>query len=171
MTKPIAPKTTEAATVLCERYAVLEGKLATIAGRRDRLRAKASAAADTVSVPIVDEMAAIAAQLEPWWKKNGSELTGGKRKSMTIGGCSIGTKLSTDTLAFTKGDDKAALAALQAVSWKKPFIRVTYSVDKAATLKAMAGTKAKQLQELGFKVQPGEDMFFVKRAAQGGTIA
>lgn len=171
MTKVRTPRTTAAATALLERYAVLDSQVELIESVRNGAIAKANAAADAKQAPLLVEKAAIAAALEPWWADAKAELTNGKRKSVELGGCIVGTKMTRAVVTFTKGDDDAALRALQAHRWAKPYIHVKYSVHRMATLAGLDGKHAAGLKELGFVKQDGEDQFFVKRAEQGGTVA
>lgn len=168
--KPKTPRTSEAAIALLERYAKLDGQLLLIRGAREAAIAAATTAADTEALPIVAEMDLLRDALEPWWRKNAAELTRGKRKSIALGGCTIGTKLGKDTLSL-KGDDfDAAAAALQAARWGKPYISIKVSVDKAAALKAIDGPHGARLAELGFSRKPGADAFFVAPIAQAGAV-
>lgn len=166
-----APRTVEQATVLLERVALLDGEIATAEANREAAIAATNAIADTLVSPLLDERAKLVAVLEPWWAKAGAELTGGKRKTLVIGGCTIGTKAARAKLEYAGGDDKAALAALQECRWAKPYIRVSYAVDKVATTKGLTGKHAAGLAELGFSLSTPPETFVLERAGQDGTIA
>lgn len=162
------PRTVEQATVLCEKLAVLEGQIAEIeAGRQDSIAA-INARADTAANDLLAQRDAIAEKLEPWWKKAGKALLEGKRKSIELGGCVIGTVASRKSLAIA-GDEGAVVELMRGLRWAKPFLREKWSIDRAATLKALDGKHKPKLVELGFDETGGEDKFFVKRAEQGGT--
>lgn len=161
----------EQATPLLERYAQLGHQVALAEAARAQGLAAANAAADGIVGPLLDEQAAIREQLEPWWARNADALRG-KRKSIELGGCMIGTKAARARLEYGSGDDKAALAALQEHRWAKPYIRVSYSVDKVATAKALGeGRHAAGLAELGFHMVGGGEAFVLERVAQDGTLA
>lgn len=165
------PRTVPAATALLDRFATVDGQIAAIeAGRQDET-VKINAAADALLEPLVAERAVIVEKLEPWWTAARDELTGGKRKSIELGGCTIGTRAGRASLAFQDGNDDTALALLEAERWAKPLIRIRKSIDRTATLKALEGTHGKKLTGLGFIKMPGKEAFFVDRVVQGGTIA
>lgn len=171
MAKPRQPRTLEQATSMLESYSALGARLATIAADRDAQTAAIAAAADKLAEPIVAELQALEAVLEPWWRAEGVKLTKGNRKSMTIGGCEIGTQKSPTSLAIASGDFKAAALLMKSKPWAKPFVTVSYSVDKAATRKALTGPHKAKLAKLGFSEKGGEDQFFVAPIAVTGTIA
>lgn len=169
MMKQARPRTTSAATELLERYAELAGQSAAIETIRGGQLAEINAASDKELLPILDEMAGIEATIAPWWAKNAEKLTEGKRKSIELGGCMIGSRAGSATLGYD-GAEKSSVAALQGARWAKPLIRVTASIDKAATLKALTGPNKVKLAALGFKKVDEDESFFVKRVEQGGTI-
>jgi hypothetical protein len=171
MTSIRAPKTTAQATALLDRYAELEGQRATLEARRSRMIARANAAVDAKVAPLIAGLALIAEKVEPWWQKAGQKLLAPKAKSMQLGGCKIGTRTSRPTLVHTLVNDAAAVAVLQGTRYKKQTVRVTYSVDRVATLKLLQqeGKPAQELTELGFSVDQGEQ-FFLERVQQTGTI-
>lgn len=167
-----APKTTDAAIALLEIYAVNAGLLATIEANRASALASTNTVADGLAAPLLEHQAEIRAQLEPWWAKQGAALTRGKRKSIELGGCMIGSKMGRPSLAHAFADDAAAVAALQGERWSKPYVRVSYGIDRTATLKAIAAptTHAAKLTALGFDISPGVETFYVERVAQVGTL-
>ena len=165
-----APKTLEQATALLDRVAHIDGETGTIEANREAALAATNAVADTLAIPLRDERAQIVALLEPWWSKVADKLTGGKRKSVALGGCIIGTKAGRPKLAHDFKDDDAAVAALQAHRWAKPLLRIKTTLDRVATLKALAGAHAAKLGELGFSKDQGET-FFVERVSQPGLVS
>ena len=156
-----------------ERHAQLEGQLAGVEATRSAGLARVNAAADAEATPLLEEMGAIALKLEPWWQGAKDELAGKKRKSIELGGCMIGTRLSRAKLAHSFEDDDKAVDALRASRFAKVTTLVRYSIDRTATLKLMQqpGMAAKRLAELGFSIAPGADTFFVQRVEQSGTLA
>lgn len=171
MTKLRVTASVADATVVLERFAQLgvEAQLVEVS-RADGIAA-ANAAADQVLLPIIAEQDEIRAQLEPWWKRNGEGLRG-KRKSIELGGCIIGTKAGRISLRFAAGDDKAAVTALQAVGgWAKKLLRVTPTLDKTAIGEALRGKRGDELRSLGFSMPDAEDVFVLERAKQAQTLA
>ena len=163
------PATIEEATKLAERYAALAGEQQLIEEKRARAIATANQLADKLALPVATEIAVIAAALEPWWKSAGAALTDGKRKSIELGGCMIGTVSGRESLGL-KGPEKKLLAKLKAVRWRKPFIRITESIDKVAVRSALDSKRGDDLKKLGFFVKPAAETFFVERVAQEGTV-
>ncbi|MDP8995300.1 MAG: host-nuclease inhibitor Gam family protein [Pseudomonadota bacterium] len=164
-----APRTVAQATALLERHAALQGLLEAVEGRRGALIARANARADAAATPLLAELQAIAARLEPWWQDAGRTIAG-KRKSIELGGCTIGTRASRPKLAHGFEDDDKAVEALRATRYGRQTVRLRYSVDRVGTVKLLqlGGKAAETLQELGFRVDQGEE-FFVQRVEQAGT--
>ena len=169
---PKTPRTKEQATELLGRYAEVDAKLAAIEADRKTELGRVNGAADVVAAPLIDELAAIAAKMEPWWAKVAAELTKGKRKSVELGGCNIGTRATAAKLKHSYDTDKAAADALHASPLRKAALVFGYVLDKAATLKLLQGkdAKATKLAELGFSVDTPADTFFIKRVEQSGTV-
>lgn len=165
-----APKNVEQATALLDRVARIDGETATIEQNREAAIAATNAISDTLALPLIEERAKIVALLEPWWAKAGAGLLTGKRKSLVLGGCTIGTKAGRGKLGIPDAGEDAAIAALKALRWAKPLLRVTTSLDRAEIAKAITGKRAAALAELGFRNIPGAETFFVDRVAQPGTV-
>ena len=169
MSTPIRqPRSVEAATALCERYAELDGQIAAIEEQRQKDIAAINADADRAANDLIEQRDAIATKLEPWWAAAGEKLTESKRKSIELGGCEIGTVKGKDTLAVA-GDEKAIVTKLIKLRWAKPFLRPKVSLDKPALLKETLGKRSAELKEVGITRQLGVPAFYVKRAEQGGT--
>lgn len=167
------PRTVEQATELLDRVARLDGEAASIKGNRDAAIAATNAAADALLVPVQAERDAIAGVLEIWWKANGPALLKGKRKSMELGGCIIGTKAAPLALTYGNSDDfDVAVERLREQRWTKQYVRTVHSVDKTATKDALAagGKHAEQLRELGFGTRGGAPAFLLKAVTQAGTV-
>ena len=159
-TLPIrTPRSTRAATELCERFAGLSGAIEAIEDARY----------DPELTPLVAERDLIAERLEPWWATAAAELTQGKRKSIELGGCLVGTRTARTALAVA-GEEVDVIDLLSALRWAKPFLRTKISLDRTAILKAIDGPRSAVFAELGLSARAGEDVFFVTRAEQGGTV-
>ncbi|HEX8419458.1 MAG TPA: host-nuclease inhibitor Gam family protein [Sphingomonas sp.] len=162
----------EQAMLLLERFGALSGQIALAQAARDEQIAAANAVADRAMQPLIDEAAAIQLQLEPWWARNGAALLTGKRKTIELGGCKIGSKAGKSSLTFTDGNFDAALAELKYCRWAKPYIRTTEAVDKVATAAGLEGKHAAGLKEIGFSMTPASETFVLEPVKQqGGTIA
>lgn len=162
------PRSTEAATALCERFARLDGQIAEIEEERQANIAAVNADADRASTDLIAQRDAIAAKLEPWWAGAGEDLTKGKRKSIELGGCIVGTIDGRATLAVAGKEDETALKLLK-LRWGKGLVTVKVALARAVLLKATEGKRAAELAEMGLTRKEGGTTFFVKRAEQGGT--
>lgn len=165
MTKIATPRTTEAATALLARHAEIDAAIAAAEADRQSQIASVNAAADAVIEPMVADRAKLQGALAPWWARVAPDLTGGKRKSIELGGCRIGTRTSAEKVEFSDGDDKAALAALADSPARASATEIKRVLDKKAIAAALKG-KAKiraTLEALGFRLAGGEDTFFVSR--------
>jgi len=171
MSAPAPVKTMAVAIALLERFSKLGADLAAIEANRSVAIAGTNKVADALALPVLTELQKIHARIEPWWALNKAELTKGTRKSIELGGCMIGTKLGNTVLGHVFVTDAAALVALQAARWAKPYVRVTYSIDRAATLGALKGAHKERLADLGFKAVPGADTFFLTPVAQSGSVS
>lgn len=156
-----APKLTlEQATTLAGDYAALAAQADKINARREAQVARIGAACDAAIAPLVSRMDALVEQLRPWWAANAAELTKGKRKSIELGGCQIGTRTPAAQLTHSFANDEDAVAALQAHRWAKPLVRIRYSLDRKAIVGALADKNAQRVAELGFGARQ-EPVFFV----------
>lgn len=82
----------EQLTPLLERFAQLAVELDLAEAARADGYAAVNSIADKIVLPIVTEMDEIRAVVKPWWKRNGANLLTGKRKTVELGGCMIGSK-------------------------------------------------------------------------------
>lgn len=163
------PRSTSAAITMLERFATIESMIEATETARNAAIARANTDADSQLEPLLLERAVIREKLEPWWTANAADLTGGKRKSTVLGGCTVGTKAGRFSLGVK--DEDRAKADLQGLRWAKALLRVTTSLDRKAILTALDGKRAAELKALGFTRQGGEPVFVVERVAQGGTLA
>ena len=155
-----APQTLEEATAIAGRFATLDAMAASIEASRQRMLVKINGDADTSIAPIVAEMKDIVKRLKPWFAGNYDELTKGERKSIEIGGCHVGYRVSPPKVTF-EGTDADGLAALLE-SGLDDLVRVVRSIDKPAVLKALEGEDASSVTALGFTIAQPE-LFFVDR--------
>lgn len=177
MADPVrTPRSTEAATRLLEQFAGLEAQIAAIETERQAAIATVNGRADTAANDLIGRRDAIQAKLEPWWAKAGQALTakipGGKRKSIELGGCLIGTRASKASLAIA-GNASDLIGKLQGLrsSWARRLLRTTVTLDKRAILAELDGKNAETLETMGFARNAPEAQFFVQRAEQTGTLA
>lgn len=170
MTAVRTPKTVKAATALLEQFAMLGWQIDGIEDARNAAIVAANAAADKELEPLLKIRDDLLTKLEPWWFAAEAELTKGKRKSIELGGCMIGSRQGREGLAVA-GDEKKAVEALQRRKWALPLLRVSTTLNRQAIFTSLDGVYAKQLKELGFGKAPGQVTFFVERTQQGGTAA
>ena len=141
MTDPIRqPRTTEQAQALLEEYASLDGQVAEIEENRRACIADVNKRCDTAVHDLVVRRNEIVDKLEPWWAKASEGLTSGKRKSIELGGCVIGSRAGSASLAYD-GPGTETLVALKLLKrkWAKGLYRVTVSLNKPAILAALSG--------------------------------
>jgi hypothetical protein len=160
-----SPKTIAAASELLEEFADLTSRVAIVEEDRSERIAKANAWADTAAQPMLARLEEIRGAIEPWWTKSGHDLAGGK-KSMELGGCTIGSRMSRPKLAHGFESDAKATEALRGTRWAKQSTRISYSLDRTSTLKLLqlGGKAGSDIASLGFSIEQGE-YFFVDRAA------
>lgn len=163
-----AVRTLAAAQAALERYAALAAARAELEAERDKQVSALCADADRELTPLLNEAAEIEAALEPWWRAAAAELTQDKRKSIELGGCTIGTKQGPSAL-IVAGDEQDVVDLLSALRWAKPFLRSKVSLEKAAIMKALDGPRGAAFAELGFARKDGEESFFVKAAKVEGV--
>lgn len=165
-----APQSTEQAMVLLDRFATLDSELALAEANRQEALADTNAVADSIAIPLIAELKDIAKQLKPWWAASYDELTQGKRKSIELGGCMVGYRISPPKVTYAGGTDDEAVAALAGSGFVEQIVRTRRSLDKPALLKLLEGDDAAALIELGFAATQTE-VFFVERVAQSGTLS
>ena len=163
------PRTLTGATTYLERFAEVDAELAEIEAVRNNAIVAANLEADQAGQALLAERAGLVGALGAWWPDAAAGLTLGKRKSIELGGCEIGSVKGRATLALA-GDEGVVIAAMQALRWAKPLLRVKVSLDKTAILKTLDSPRAAALGELGFSRNDGEEAFFVRRLVQAGTL-
>lgn len=175
MIKPYTPKpprTLAQATTKVQRIAQLDTELALIEATRSRQHADTDKVADDLALPLIDERRRLVADVEPWWIGGGAaELTSGKRKSVLLAGCSIGTKAARAKVEHRFSDDDAAVEAIMGKPWaRKTLLKVVHRLDRTAIMAALDGKRGPELVELGFRKSTPADLFFVALAEQPGTV-
>lgn len=170
MTTVRTPRTVEAATELLEQFSQLEAEIAAIEENRATCIADVNTRCDTAANELLARRQALLQVLEPWWAKKAAELTLGKRKSIELGGCIIGTKSGRASLVVDGKDDEIA-QRLAKRKWADGLVRTKLSLDKAAILKVINGAYKRQLAALGLSRKEGEETFYIERAEQAGTLA
>lgn len=164
------PRSLAAATAYAERFAALEATIGGVEAQRNAAIAEANAEADNLAEPLLAEREAIREKLAAWWPSVAAELTKGKRKSIELGGCLIGT-LSPRAFLAIDGDLRLVVAALEKRKWAGPLLRTKVEIDRAAVLKSIDGVYKRGLAKLGFRKVEPDEQFVLKRAEQGGTLA
>lgn len=182
-----APQTLEQATALCTRFVERSAAAALIVQARDETIAKANQTADTELVPIAAELKDIEKQLKPFFAAKFDELTGGKRKSIELGGCYLGYRLDKASVAFAHGKDDDMAVTLRAADLID-YVRTKHSPEKSAIMKALEAERdalalrdaapaddeapapsISPLHDLGFSIKQGES-FFLERVGQDRAI-
>jgi len=175
VTKPYTPKpprTLAQATTKVQRIAQLDTELALIEATRSKQHADTDKVADDLALPLLEERRRLAADVEPWWVGSGAaELTQGKRRSVLLAGCTIGTKAARAKVEHDFTDDDAAVEAIMGKFWaRKSLLKVTHRLDRTAIMAALDSRRAGELGELGFRRSAPADVFFVALAEQPGTV-
>ncbi|MBJ7440554.1 MAG: host-nuclease inhibitor Gam family protein [Sphingopyxis sp.] len=175
-----APQTIEQAQALCVRFVERSAQAALIIQARDETIAAANQDADTELVPITAELKDIERQLKPFFAAKFDELTGGKRKSIELGGCYLGYRLDKASVTFAHGKDDDMAVTLRAAEMTD-YVRTKHSPDKVAIMKALeaerdafvlapdGATVPLPLHDMGFAIKQGES-FFLERVGQSGAI-
>ncbi|WP_296222728.1 host-nuclease inhibitor Gam family protein [uncultured Sphingomonas sp.] len=173
-----APKTTEEATELLAQLAAVCRTIAAHDAQRDEAKQQIDAAADACIVPLAAERDDLFKRLQPWYEGNVADLTGGKRKSIELGGCTIGHRTTPPKLVFEHGKDADGVAALQHFGRTDGLLKIPApSLVKAAILAELANGPANDdaipLELLGFAPKQSEEFFIEPIAAGVGpaTIA
>jgi phage host-nuclease inhibitor protein Gam len=108
-----APTSTAEATALLAQLATVTATIAAHDAQRAASKQSIDAAADACIVPLAAEREDLFKRLQPWYEGNADELTGGKRKSIELGGCTIGHRTTPPKLVFEHGKDADGVEALQ----------------------------------------------------------
>ena len=163
------PRSIAAATTMLERFAEVSAQAAAIEAERNENISQINAVSDAALLPLRKEAETVAAKVENWFGKNRDALLEGKRKSIELGGCMIGTRNGRAKLAVV-GDEAGIVEALSVLRWASPFLRRKVTLDRTATLRGVDGRHGPKLAELGLTRKDGEETFFVEPTGQNGTI-
>lgn len=158
-----APQTLGEAIALLTKFSAISAGLDQIEVDRAESKAAIDAAADKLAAPMREGLKDMARQLKPWWSVAGGELTEGKRKSIELAGCLIGTRMPPPKLAWP-GKVDGAIALLLDDPLLEEHVRTKLTLDKQSLLKALAAgdAKATRLLLLGFTRRQREE-FFIDR--------
>jgi phage host-nuclease inhibitor protein Gam len=179
-----APQTTDEAVTLLGEYAGLDARMAAINAQREAEIAAVNTAADQQIVAIEARMKEIFRQLSAWWAVAEPEMTGGKARSIELGGCQIGLRLTPPKLTHQYAKDAEAAVALRATAYGEQLTKISYTLDKPAILRTIdaqdeagpaeseADGQVPTLRALGFAPKQ-TDEFFVSplHAASAATIS
>lgn len=173
------PQTMEDAISRLARFAELEANLEQLSIATAAEKAEIDAARDSLAAPIIAELKAITSQMKPFWEARRQEITGGKRKSVILGGCEIGTRLGNPTLGYPKGQEEELVEELDALGFREWALREVLELDKTAIVKALRPetdnpldlADAKVLEGLGFAVRQTETFFITRAASEPAEAA
>ena len=166
-----APTSTEEATALLAQLATVAATIAAHDAQRASAKQQIDAAADACIVPLAAERDDLFKRLQPWYENHVEELTGGRRRSIELGGCTIGHRTTPPKLVFEHGKDADAVEALQHFGRTDGVLKVSApSLVKPAILAELASGPADAgvipLELLGF-VPKQSDEFFIEPIPAG----
>lgn len=163
------PRTVKTATGLLERYAAVDAQIAAIEADRSARIAAVNADADRQADPLLKERDKVREALSAWWAEAGPSMTDGKRKSIALGGCMIGSRKGTAGLVLAQPEDEVVKALLKH-DWADPLLRRKVTLDRRAVLMSIDGVYAKVLRKLGLSRRDPGEAFFVERVEQAGSL-
>ena len=167
-----APTSTAEATELLAQLATVSATIAAHNGQREAAKQQIDAAADACIVPLAAEQVDLFKRLQPWYEANVDELTGGKRRSIELGGCAIGHRTTPPKLVFEHGRDADAVEALKHFGYGGHLLKVTTTLVKPAILAALASDEidddAVPLDLIGFSPKQTDEFFIEPIAAGAG---
>lgn len=159
-----APASTEEATALLAELATVIATIGAHDAQRDAAIQQIDAAADACIVPLAAQRDDLFKRLQPWYEGHADELTGGKRKSIELGGCTIGHRTTPPKLVFEHGKDADGVEALQHFGRTHGTLKVPApTLVKPAILAELANGPADAdaipLELLGFAAKQTEEFF------------
>lgn len=184
-----APQTKEQAIEALGRYAELDAAIAARNALREHEVAQANTSADQDVLPFEAEQKDLHKQLAAWWAVSHEDMTGGKSRSIELGSCAIGFRLTPPKLVHGYAKDGEAAIALRATAYGDDLTKVSYTLDKPAILRRVdeeTGVKAlkaagaeglidlpeKDLDALGFKPKQTDEFFIAPIApAQPASVS
>jgi phage host-nuclease inhibitor protein Gam len=161
--KQEAPQTIEEAVALLTEYRDTADKLDELKADAASSIAKIEAVRDEFAAPLDQRLKDVFRQLRAWWGVAAPSMTEGKRKSITLAGCTIGERKTPPSLkheGLKVGDLVEELATLG----MDELVKLTVSLDKQACIKAIsAGDQLGQLLLwIGARNHQAEE-FFIDR--------
>ncbi len=161
--KQEAPQTIDEAVSLIAEYRDTADKIDELKADASSSIAKIEAARDEFAAPLEQRLKDLFLRLRAWWSVAAPAMTDGKRKSITLAGCTIGERKTPPSLkhdGMKVGDLVAQLATLG----MDELVKLTLSLDKQACIKAIsAGDELGQLLLwLGARNHQAEE-FFIDR--------
>lgn len=168
-----APATTEEATALLAQLATVTATIDAANAQRETSKQQIDAAADAVIVPLAAEREDLFKRLQPWYEANVDVLTGGRRRSIELGGCSIGHRTTPPKLVFEHGKDADGVEALRHFGYPGGLLKTTTTLVKPAILAALASDvlvneDLPPLELLGFAPKQSEEFFIEPIGADAG---
>jgi phage host-nuclease inhibitor protein Gam len=130
-----AVQSREEAIEKLRRFADLTGQIEARAERVKAAIAQMKAEADKLDAPLVAEMLAIHAAIQPWWAVAGATVTTGDRKTAELGGCVLGHRIGNPTLKYPT-PEPVAIRLLLEQGWKG-LLRIKTELDKPAIVAAL----------------------------------
>jgi phage host-nuclease inhibitor protein Gam len=166
-----APTSLEQATELLAQLATVGATIASHDAQRVTAKQTIDAAADACIVPLAAERDDLFKRLQPWYEANAEDLTAGKRKSIELGGCTIGHRTTPPKLVFEHGKDTDGVEALLYFGRTDGTLKTSApSLVKPVILAELANGPANPdaipLELLGFAPQQSEE-FFIEPIAAG----
>lgn len=159
-----APSTTEEATELLAELATTIAAIGEHDAQRATAKQQIDAAADALIVPLAAVRDDLFKRLQPWYEGSVDALTGGKRKSIELGGCTIGHRTTPPKLVFEHGKDADGVEALllfgrTAGTIKTPAPTLVKPVILAELANGPANPDDIPLELLGFEARQSEEFF------------
>lgn len=169
-----APQTMTAAIAAADEYAKLEHAMATAELIRDEQIAKAKTLCAELLDDMKPKMAAQHKALQAYFAANEQLLTGGTKRSVTIGPVILGRRTSTPSLKLPKGMKQAdAITAILKKRSGGRFIAIKKSLDKSAIMAALKGITTSPashwLASMGFSLSQSDE-FFIKVGEPEKTV-
>ncbi len=166
-----APTSIEQATELLAQLATVVATIAAHDAQRVSAKQQIDAVADACIVPLAAERDDLFKRLQPWYEANAENLTAGRRKSIELGGCTIGHRTTPPKLAFEHGKDADGVEALQHFGRTDGTLKTSApSLVKPVILAELANgptdPDAIPLELLGFAPKQSEE-FFIEPIAAG----
>lgn len=164
-----APATREEALALIAEYRAMDEAIQCATADYERAVQDARDLRDVIAQDMKPRMDELFGQLRAWWAVAGEAETGGRRKSVELGGMLIGERTTPPALALPKGVNEAA--AIKAIlnlplDGAAGCVVVTEKLNKPALLARLrAGPLdllAEALRALGFAARQREE-FFIDR--------